>query len=99
MTKKNITRRPVRCPNCQAKISSLYYAEHKVFRGEYTLDEGYQEDYDDDDKLDEGTEYYCPKCHEDLFDNQAHATAFLRGKKARPILLERNRAENAADGK
>jgi len=38
-------------------------------------------------------EYYCPECNVELFHNEALAEAFLLGRKARPILLEKKRAK------
>ena len=89
MTRKNTTRKPV-CPNCQAKIKSLYYLVHKSVTGEFTLAAGHEENLCSDQ---DGIEYCCPECDEELFDNEELAEAFLLGKKARPNLLEKKRAK------
>ena len=90
MTRKNTTRKSVCCPNCQAKIRSLYYLVHKSVTGEFTLGAGHEENLCPDQ---DGIEYCCPKCGEELFDDEEVAEAFLLGRKARPILLEKKRAK------
>ena len=90
MARQNAIRKPVCCPNCQAKIKSLYYIVHKSFSGEFTLEAGHEENlFADQDSI----EYSCPECGEDLFDDEEFAEAFLLGRKARPILLEKNRVK------
>jgi hypothetical protein len=95
MTQKNTTRRAVCCPNCQAKIKSLYYLVHKSVSGEFTLAAGHEENLGADQ---DGIEYCCPECGEELFDHEELAEAFLLGRKARPILLEKKRAKPVAGG-
>ena len=95
MTRKNTTRKPV-CPNCQAKIKSLYYLVHKSVSGEFTLAAGHEENLCADQ---DSIEYCCPECDEDLFDDEEHAEAFLLGRKTRPILLEKKRAKQVEGGK
>jgi len=95
MTRKNTTRKSVCCPNCQAKITSLYYLVHKSVSGEFTLAAGHEENLCPDQ---DSIEYACPECGADLFDDEAFAEAFLLGKKARPILLEKKRAKPVERG-
>jgi len=96
MTRKNATRKSVCCPNCQAKITSLYYLVHKSVSGEFTLEAGHEENLGADQ---DGIEYCCPKCDEELFDNEELAEAFLLGREAGPILLEKKRAKQVERGK
>ena len=88
MTRQNITRKPVCCPNCQANVKSLYYLVHKSVSGEFTLAAGHEENLCADQ---DSIEYCCPECDEELFDKEELAEAFLLGKKARPNLLEKKR--------
>ncbi len=85
MTRKNSARKPV-CPNCQAKIKSLYYLVHKSVTGEFTLDRGHEDNLEPDQ---DAIEYSCPKCGEDLFDTEELAEAFLLGEKANANQLEK----------
>lgn len=95
MTRQNTTRKPVRCPSCQAQISSLYYVAHKSVPGEFTLDAGHQEDICEDQ---DNIEYCCPECDADLFDDEAAAENFLLGKDVRPILMKKSRMEKVNRG-
>lgn len=90
MTRQNTKRNPVCCPNCRAKIKSLYYVAHKSVTGEFTLKTGHEENLcEDQDRI----EYCCPECGEDLFEDEEIAEAFLLGQKVRPILLEKKRVK------
>ena len=96
MTRKSTTRESVCCPNCQAKINSLYYMVHKSVSGNFTLDWGHEENLCPDQ---DSIEYFCPECNEELFDNGELAEAFLLGRKARPIQLDKQRAKPVERGK
>ena len=96
MTRKNTTRKSACCPNCQAKINSLYYMVHKSVSGNFTLDWGHEENLCPDQ---DSIEYFCPECDEELFHNGELAEAFLLGRKAGPILLVKKRAKAVERGK
>ena len=95
MTRNKTKRRTACCPHCGAKLESLYYIVHKSVSGEFTLAAGHEENLCPDQ---DSIEYSCPECGEDLFDDEAFAEAFLLGKKARPILLEKGRAKQVEGG-
>ena len=89
MRTKNTTRKPV-CPNCRARIKRLYYIVHKSVSGNFTLEGGHEDNLCPDQ---DGIEYYCPECNVELFHNEALPEAFLLGKIAQPVLLEKKRAK------
>jgi hypothetical protein len=90
MTRKKQTRKRVCCPDCQAKIKSLYYLVHRSVSGEFTLATGHEDNLGADQ---DGIEYCCPECGKGLFEDEQSAEAFLLGRKARPNLLEQKRAK------
>ena len=89
MRRKNTRRKPV-CPNCQARIRRLYYIVHKSVSGNFTLDGGHEENLCPDQ---DGIEYFCPECNVELFDKEEFAEAFLLGKIAQPVLVEKSKAK------
>ncbi len=94
MTRKNKRRKPV-CPNCRAKLKRLYYVVHKSVSGNFTLDRGHEEDLEPDQ---DGIEYYCPECNVELYDKEDLAEAFLLGRIAQPVLVEKNEAKPCGKG-
>ena len=94
MKRKNTGRKPV-CPSCRARLKRLYYIVHKSVSGNFTLDCGHEDNLCPDQ---DGIEYYCPECNVELFDKEEIAEAFLLGKIARPVLLEKNRAKQVGKG-
>lgn len=95
MTQQDIDQVPAYCPNCQTQISRLNYIVYKSIEGSFTLDEGRDEELCKDE---DGIEYSCPECDDNLFDDTETAVAFLQGKKVRPTLLEKSRAQRAEGG-
>ncbi len=94
MTQNHRTRKPS-CPHCEAKLKCLYYIVHKSVSGNFSLDRGHEENLCPDQ---DGIEYCCPECNVELFHNETLAEAFLLGRKARPILLEKETAKQVETG-
>ena len=95
MRRKNTRRKPV-CPNCQARIRRLYYIVHKSVSGNFSLECGHEDNLCPDQ---DGIEYYCPECNVELFHNEALAEAFLLGKIAQSVLLEKKLGKQVKGGK
>jgi hypothetical protein len=69
---------------------------HKSLTGEFTLRVGHEDNLEPDQ---DSIEYCCPECDAELFDDEADAEAFLLGRKARPSLLEKKRANHVEEAK
>ena len=95
MTRNSTTRKAACCPHCGAKLKSLYYIVHKSVSGNFTLDRGHEENLEPDQ---DGIEYYCPECDVELFDKEEIAEAFLLGKIAQSVLLEKKSAKQVKGG-
>ena len=81
MTRPNPTRKPVGCPNCRARIKSLYYVAHQSISGEFSLASGHEDNLGADrDRI----EYSCPVCGAEFFAVEALAEAFLLAQIVRP---------------
>jgi hypothetical protein len=89
MTRPNRTPKQPCCPHCQAKLKSLYYLAHQSISGEFTLARGHEDNLCPNL---ERRDYSCPKCGAGLFEDEAHAEAFLLGQEAPATLLDKKRA-------
>ena len=96
MTQPKKTRKRVFCPQCHARLKSLYYLSHQSITGEFTLARGHEDNLEPDQ---ERIHYCCPQCDADLFEDEESAEDFLLGKKVRSTLLEKKRAKPAAGDK
>lgn len=86
---KKVAAQPV-CPKCGAKINRLRLYEEAEVLFNLSVDKDGQLVYDQDDILygDGKQSIECPQCHEELFDDELKAQAFLNGAQQLVLLKE-----------
>jgi predicted RNA-binding Zn-ribbon protein involved in translation (DUF1610 family) len=64
-----------KCPRCGKEIDHLLVHSRAIMEYDYSIKQGFKYL----DTLEEDFEsFYCPKCNEELFDNEDEAFEFLK---------------------
>lgn len=70
-----------KCPKCGKEIDYLKHWQQSSVSYEFTLDDEGYPNYDRDEIVGgEDSEWDCPECNEELFNNEEEATEFLKTK-------------------